>query len=60
MTPVATAASTDHCLAPERVQDSAYGARYRRLFDRLPPLEVDEEALHALGRADGPCDDTSA
>jgi hypothetical protein len=60
MSPVATAASTDQCLAPERVEDSAYGARYRRLFDRLPPLEVDEEALHALGRADGPCDDTSA
>ena len=58
MTATATAAATDQCLAPERV-DSASGARYRRLFDRLPPLEVDDGELLALGRAEGPCDDTS-
>jgi hypothetical protein len=40
------------------LEHSAPGARYRRLFDGLPPLAVDEGELHALGRADGPCDDT--
>jgi hypothetical protein len=59
MKPVATTTAPDQCLAPERVEDSAVGARYRRLFDRLPPLEVDEGELLALGRAEGPCDDTS-
>jgi hypothetical protein len=46
----------DHCLAPERVDAPIYGGRYRSLFDDLPPLEADEEALHALGRPGGPCD----
>jgi hypothetical protein len=45
----------DHCLAPERVDSEVYAGRYRRLLD-LPPLEVDEESLHALGRPGGPCD----
>jgi Animal haem peroxidase len=46
----------DHCLAPERVDAPVYGGRYRMLFDDLPPLVVDEHALHALGRPGGPCD----
>ena len=46
----------DHCLAPERVDAPIYGGRYRALFDDLPPLVVDESALHALGRPGGPCD----
>lgn len=46
----------DHCLAPERVDAPIYGGRYRRLFEDLPVLEVDEDALHALGRPGGPCD----
>jgi hypothetical protein len=46
----------DHCLAPERVDAPLYGGRYRSLFGGLPPLEVDEAALHALGRPGGPCD----
>jgi hypothetical protein len=46
----------DHCLAPERVDAPTYGGRYRRLFADLPALEVDERALHALGRPGGPCD----
>src|SRR3954454_10400982 len=46
----------DHCLAPERVDAPIYGGRYRRLFEDLPPLEADEDALHALGRPGGPCD----
>jgi hypothetical protein len=46
----------DHCLAPERVDAPIHGGRYRSLFPELPPLTVDEEALHALGRAGGPCD----
>lgn len=29
---------------------------YRRLFDDLPPLRVDTQDLHALGRPGGPCD----
>ena len=59
MSATATTTTADQCLAPGRVEDSAPGARYRRLFDRLPPLEVDEGALHWLGRADGPCDDSA-
>jgi hypothetical protein len=46
----------DHCLAPERSGAQIYGGRYRRLLADLPPLEVSEEALHALGRPGGPCD----
>ena len=46
----------DHCLAPERVDASVFGGRYRLLFEDLPPLSVDEDALHALGRPGGPCD----
>jgi hypothetical protein len=46
----------DHCLAPERVDAPIYGGRYRSLFEDLPPLRVDEAALHALGRPGGPCD----
>ena len=47
----------DHCLAPERVEAAAYGGRYRSLLEDLPPLRVDESALHALGRPGGPCVD---
>ena len=50
----------DQCLAPERGGDQVYGGRYRRLFEALPPLEVDERALHALGAAGGPLDEASA
>ena len=46
----------DHCLAPERVDAPVLGGRYRSLFEDLPPLSVDEDALHALGRPGGPCD----
>jgi hypothetical protein len=46
----------DHCLAPERVDAPLSGGRYRSLFADLPPLVVDERALHALGRPGGPCD----
>ena len=59
MSATATTTTADQCLAPGRVEDSAPGARYRRLFDGLPPLEVDDGALHALGRAEGPCDDSA-
>jgi hypothetical protein len=46
----------DHCLAPERVDAPIHGGRYGSLFAELPPLEVDDAALHALGRAGGLCD----
>ena len=46
----------DHCLAPGRVEAPIDGGRYRSLFPDLPALEVDEAALHALGRPGGPCD----
>jgi Animal haem peroxidase len=46
----------DHCLAPERVDAPVYGGRYRSLFEDLPALDVDEQALHQLGRPGGPCD----
>ena len=46
----------DHCRAPGRVDAPIYGGRYRFMFDDLPPLQANEEALHALGRAGGPCD----
>jgi hypothetical protein len=32
------------------------GGRYRSLFPDRPPLEVDEAALHAVGRPGGPCE----
>lgn len=51
-----TIIARDHCLAPERVDAPLGGGRYRLLFDDLPPLVADGEALHALGRAGGPCD----
>jgi len=47
----------DLCLAPERAGDSGYGGRYRRLFEHLPPLDSEDEALHALGSPGGVCDD---
>jgi Animal haem peroxidase len=50
------AIARDHCLAPERVDAPIEGGRYRRLFDGLPPLEADEQALHTLGRPGGPVD----
>jgi Animal haem peroxidase len=46
----------DHCLAPERVDAPIYGGRYRPLCQDLPPLPLDENALHTLGRRGGPCD----
>jgi hypothetical protein len=46
----------DQCLAPERVDAPIYGGRYARLFDSLPPLDVDERALHSLGGPGGACD----
>jgi len=46
----------DHCLAPSRVDAPLGGGHYRLLFADLPPLSVDEELLHALGRPGGPCD----
>jgi hypothetical protein len=54
------AIARDHCLAPERVGQPVYGGRYQKLFDSLPPLEAEEEALHALGGPGGICDDVSA
>jgi Animal haem peroxidase len=45
----------DQCLAPARATPAAGGA-YRRLFPELPPLDCDDDALHALGRAGGACD----
>jgi Animal haem peroxidase len=47
----------DQCLAPERSGDSVYGGRYRRLFESIPPLEAEDDALHALGGPGGICDD---
>ena len=56
MSPHAARVARDHCLAPERVDAPIYGGRYRSLFEDLPPLQVDENALHELGRPGGPCD----
>ena len=55
-TPPAVRTARDHCLAPERVDAPIENGRYRSLFPDLPALEVDEAALHALGRPGGPCD----
>jgi hypothetical protein len=52
----APGSGTVNCLAPARVGAPANGGRYRSLIPDLPPLEVDEVALHALGRPGGPCD----
>ena len=42
----------DHCLAPGRAVDApAPGGGYRRLFPELDPLDCEDDALHALGRA---------
>lgn len=49
----------DHCLAPERSVDApidGMAGRYSRLFEGLPPLEGENEALLALGAAGGVCD----
>jgi hypothetical protein len=53
------AIARDQCLAPERRAEEVYTGRYRRLFDELPPLEVDGDVLHSLGRPGGPLDDAS-
>ena len=53
-TPPAVRTARDHCLAPERVDAPVYDGRYRRLFADLPALDVDEAALHALGRSGRP------
>ena len=44
------------CLAPERAGNTVSG-RYRRLFDNLPALDAEDEALHALGGPGGIVDD---
>jgi heme peroxidase len=54
------AIARDQCLAPERVGAPVYGGRYRRLFDSLPALDAEDEALHALGGPGGICDDAAA
>jgi len=41
---------------PERGAVPVPAGHYRLLFDDLPPLEADGEALRRLGRAGGPCD----
>jgi hypothetical protein len=60
LTSHAIAIARDHCLAPERDDAPVYGGRYRRLFDDLTPLVVDEGALHILGRPGGLCDVVAA
>jgi heme peroxidase len=46
----------DQCLAPQRLDAPLGGGRYRLLFEDLPTLSVDEQALHRLGGPGGPCD----
>jgi hypothetical protein len=51
----------DHCLAPGRAVDApAAEGGYRRLFPELDPLDCEDDALHALGRAGGACDAAAA
>jgi hypothetical protein len=51
----------DHCLALGRAVDApAPGGGYRRLFPELDPLDCEDDALHALGRAGGACDAAAA
>ena len=52
----ATQLTRAQCLAPGRVDAPVHEGSYRLMFEDLPPLVVDEEALHALGRPGGPCD----
>ena len=51
----------DNCLAPGRAVDAPvpHGG-YRRLFPELDPLDCEDDALHALGRAGGVCDAAAA
>jgi hypothetical protein len=46
----------DQCLAPARAEDGPTAGGYRRLFPELAPLDCEDDALHALGRAGGACD----
>jgi Animal haem peroxidase len=51
--------ASTHCLAPARSVDAPVdgaSGRYGRLFPELPALEGEDEALLALGRAEGLCD----
>jgi hypothetical protein len=51
----------DQCLAPGRALDAPPAAgSYRRLFPDLEPLDCEDDALHALGRAGGACDAAAA
>lgn len=52
-------AARDHCLAPSRRAATPVDGRYSRMFPDLPPLEVDQDLLHAMGRAGGVCDSAS-
>jgi len=50
----------DNCLAPSRAVDRpAFGARYGRMFPGAPPLDVDPDAVLALGIQGGMCDVSS-
>lgn len=52
--------SMTNCLSPSRghwPDEAVLGtAGYARMFPELPAFEADEAFLHAIGRADGPCD----
>jgi hypothetical protein len=50
----------DQCLAPARAEDGPGVGGYRRLFPELDPLDCEDDALHALGRAGGACDAAAA
>jgi hypothetical protein len=50
----------DHCLAPARAAEEPAAGAYRRLFPELDPLDCEDDALHALGRAGGACDAAAA